>query len=600
MRVLTNRHLRRYLLPFATFVAVAGFAAEKNGPDELDPRNWPAIGRVATETHYSPLVEINGDNVGRLRLAWSLDLKVTGANSTPLAVDGVLYVAAGYSIVTAVDGRSGKQLWQYDPGVTAIAGRKLRNGAGIRGLAYAKGRLFVGTHDGRLIALDAKKGTLVWGVEVLQKNDFTFISGAPRVFGDRVAIGFGDSGNVRGAVEVYSTVDGKFLWRWETEGWGGAIWNAITFDEINNRLYVGTGNARGTDQLPNRTACSVIALMAPTGKQLWRYDETPGDHSGCDSAMDLTLATIELDGARKRVLLHAPQNGGSEGAIHVIDPDSGTALSTNSLGQGAHTHFAQAFSPKTGWLYLPTTQLPAALGADTPAGAARSYLLAWDPAKQRAQWAVPTPGAYSGGVLVTAGDLVFQGQSDGYLVAYSASGGRKAWAFYAATPPLAAPISFGVGAKQYIAVLSGPPNGQAASLGAISGQFGWDSRLHPRRLLAFTLDGQAQLPPTPSPKVAQPADVPEFTLDDSLVQAGAQLYAQCQWCHGAGAIAGGGAPDLRASAVPMNPTAFAAAVREGNETRGMPKFAELSNRDLDALRHYVRARARAGAAAPKP
>ena len=110
MRVLTNRHLRLFFLLSAAVVAAASVAADKPGPDDADPRNWPSIGRVATESHYSPLFEINGDTIGRLKLAWTLDLNVTGANSTPLAVDGVLYVAAGYSIVTAVDGRSGKQL----------------------------------------------------------------------------------------------------------------------------------------------------------------------------------------------------------------------------------------------------------------------------------------------------------------------------------------------------------------------------------------------------------------------------------------------------------------------------------------------------------
>jgi quinohemoprotein ethanol dehydrogenase len=471
----------------------------------------------------------------------------------------------------------------------------LRSGAGIRGLAYSKGRLFVGTHDGRLIALDAKKGSVVWGVEVLSKGDFTFISGAPRVFNDRVAIGFGDSRAESGAIEVYSAIDGKFLWRWQTDGGGGTVWNAITVDELNNRFYVGTGNARG--DVANSLACSVVAIMAASGKQLWQYDQAPesGDtgRRSCDSSTDLTLATMEVNGAPRRVLLHAPQDG----SMHVIDADSGAAISRKQLGEGAHNHFAQSFSPRTGWLYLPTTRLPDSLDADTPASAGKSFLLAWDPAKQRAQWAIPTPGAYSGGVLSTAGDLVFQGQADGYFMAYSASEGRKVWAFYAAAPPLAAPISYGIGNKQYIAVLAGPPNGQAASLGAISGQFGWDSRAHPRRLLAFTLDGAAELPPTPGPIVAKAVDVPEFSINESLVSEGAALYARCQWCHGAGAIAGGGAPDLRASAIPMNPPAFAAAVRGGNEARGMPRFAELSDRELDALRHYLRARARAAASA---
>jgi quinohemoprotein ethanol dehydrogenase len=574
---------------FALLVASAALAADKVAPDDADPRNWPAIGRSAYDSRFSPLTEINRDTVSRLRLAWSLDLDVTSVNATPLAVEGVIYVAAGYSVVHAVDARTGKLLWKHDPAVARAAGHKLRAGSGIRGLAWSKGRLFVGTHDGRLLALDAKKGAVIWGVEHLRGSDRAFVSGAPRVFGDKVAIGFGDAGDDRGAIDVYSTVDGKFLWRWETAGGGGAIWNAIAFDPDNGRLYVGTGNARG--EVPNPLACSVVALNAMTGSQIWQYDESPDEKKTCDSSLDFSQATLNIDGQQKRVILHAPRDG----RMHVIDRDTGTAISVKGLGEGSHTQFAPSFSPKTGHVYLPVSVLPASIDGDTAPDAARSFLMAWDPVKQRAEWAIPTAGAFGGGVLSTAGGLVFQGQLDGYFVGFTGEG-RKAWAFFAGAPALAAPISFGVGNKQYIAVLAGPPSGMPASLGAISGKFGWDSRAHPRRLLAFTLDGAAELPATPSPVVAQPIDVPEFALVEGSVREGAVVYQQrCQWCHGIGAIAGGAAPDLRASAVPMNPAAFAAAVKNGVEARGMPKFPELTNTELDSLRHYFRSRARAAA-----
>src|SRR6478609_8335010 len=150
--------------------------------DEADGRNWPAYGRTFSETHFSPLTEINRETVSRLNLAWTLDLDVTNNLSTPLAVDGVIYVASGYSFVHAVDAKTGKLLWRYDPEVAKVAGNKLRTGWGIRGLAFWKGRLFVGTHDGRLIAIDAKTGKPVWSVQTLDPNDGSFISGPPRVF----------------------------------------------------------------------------------------------------------------------------------------------------------------------------------------------------------------------------------------------------------------------------------------------------------------------------------------------------------------------------------------------------------------------------------
>ncbi len=582
----------------------AAASAKDSSPlsDEFDAHNWAAIGRTAGETHYSPLTEINRETVGRLRLAWTLDLDLGNAQSTPLAVEGILYVAAGYSIVYAVDARTGKSLWRFDPEVLLVAGKKLRAGAGVRGLAFSKGRLFVGTHDGRLIALDAKKGTALWSTPTLDAGDGSFISGAPRVFNEKVAIGFGDSGSVHGAVGVYDAATGKRLWRWETGAGGGAVWNAITGDPETNRLYVGTGNARGADAAANRFACSVVALNADTGDLVWNFDTAPGDHLQCDASTDITLATINTDGQPRKVILHAPKDGN----FHVLDRATGKPLASKKLGVGAHNHFAQSFNPKTGLIYLPTTELPDSNpDGDAPPNSGRSALLAWDPVKLRAAWAVPTQGAFSGGVLSTAGDLVFQGQADGYITAYSASEGRRVWAFYSATAALGAPISFAIGKRQYISILNGPTQGAAGNLGQMSAKFGWDSRTHPRRLLTFVLDGTGELPPTPAPTFAVPIDGSGVNVDEALAKEGAQVYAKCQWCHGAGAIAGGGAPDLRVSLSPLVPASFAALVRGGQETRGMPKFEELTDRDLEALRNYIRARARRvtrpnGVAPPEP
>jgi quinohemoprotein ethanol dehydrogenase len=566
--------------------AVATAATQSPLSPEFDARNWASIGRTAGETHYSPLTEINRDTVGRLRLAWTLDLDVTNAQSTPLAVDGVLYVAAGYSMVFAVDALTGKLLWKYDPLVLPVVGKKLRAGAGVRGLAYATGRLFVGTHDGRLISIDAKTGAMVWSTPTLDANDSTFISGAPRVFKGKVAIGFGDTGATPGRVSVFDAASGKPVWSWSTQGGGGAIWNAITHDPDNNRVYVGTGNARGPEAAKNVFACSVVALNADTGAMEWHYDARS---ESCDGSTDITLAAINLGAQTRNVILYAPKDG----SFHVIDRASGKAISVKKLGMGMHNQFAQSFSPKTGLTYVPTTELPESnVDGDAPADSGKSALVAWDPVKQQPRWAVPTQGAFSGGVLSTAGDLVFQGMTDGYLTAYSAADGRRAWAFYTATAALGAPISYAVGKKQFISILNGPTQGMAGSLGAMSAKFGWDSRVHPRRLLTFVLDGAGALPPTPSPTSAIPVDGNDVVLDEALVKEGAQLFTKCQWCHGAGAIAGGGAPDLRASLSPLVAQSFASVVRGGNEVRGMPKFDELTDRELEALRQYIRARAR--------
>jgi quinohemoprotein ethanol dehydrogenase len=650
--------------------------------DEADGRNWAAYGRTFSESHYSPLTEINRETVSRLNLAWTLDLDVTNPISTPLAVDGVLYVAAGYSLVHAVDAKTGKLLWRYDPEVAKVAGKKLRTGWGIRGLAYWKGRVYVGTHDGRLLALDAKKGTLDWSVQTLDPNDGTFISGPPRVFNDKVIIGFGgaDFGPVRGYVTAYDTATGKQLWRWWTvpgdpakgfeneamemaaktwtgEWWkyggGGTVWNAMTYDPELNRIYLGTGNGgpwnwkiRSPGGGDNLFLSSVVALDADTAKYVWHYQTTPGDSWDYDSAMDMTLATLDIGGAPRKVILHAPKNG----FFYVIDRTNGKLISAEKLGkvtwaekvdlatgrpvvapgaryengpatlwpsfQGVHNLYPQSFSPKTRLVYVPTIEMPAPFGGevdvkdwhplpssiqytgfpttdgDVPADAGKSFLVAWDPVKQRASWQQPTPGPHNGGTLATAGDLVFQGQADGYVMAYDAATGRRLWQFYVGTAALGTPITYQVGKQQQLTILAGPLHGAAGATGSSAARFGWDSRLHPRRLLTFVLDGKAKLPPTPPPTFAAPLDGTDMQVDEALVREGVQQWSRCRSCHAPGAVAGGTAPDLRASQIPLNAAGFASTVRTGIEARGMPRFAELTDHELEALRHYIRYRAR--------
>ena len=491
----------------ALFFAGLLTAAAQSGIDDRaladvgDGRNWAAYGRTYDETHFSPLTEINADTIARLGLAWSLDLEPQNVLSTPLAVDGVIYLAVGYSIVHAVDARSGKLLWRHDPGVAKRAGVKLRTGWGIRGLAYWKGHLYVGTHDGRLIALDARDGKERWSVQTIDPNDGSFVSGPPRVFNDKVVIGFGgaDFGPVRGYVTAYDTATGKQLWRfwtvpgnpalgfensamelaartWNGEWWewggGGTVWNAMTYDPDFNRLYLGTGNGgpwnpklRSPGGGDNLFLSSVVALNADTGEYVWHYQTTPGEAWDYNSAMDMTLAELDIDGRKRKVLMHAPKNG----FFYVIDREDGKLLSAEKFGkvtwaervdlatgrpviapnaryeqgevqlfpsfEGVHNWFPMSFSPRTGLVYLPTTEMGATYsgqGIDPEnwqpilnsvqfagvaggpvADAATSSLIAWDPVKARPVWTIATPGAHNGGTLATAGDLVFQGQADG-------------------------------------------------------------------------------------------------------------------------------------------------------------------------------------------
>jgi quinohemoprotein ethanol dehydrogenase len=678
------------LLALGAFVAGAAQAARRPVDDQMlgdvaDGRNWATYGRTFDESHYSPLTGIDAGNVGRLNLVWSLDLDVNNPHSTPLAADGVIYLAAGYSIVHAVDAKSGRLLWRYDSEVAKYAGVKLRTGWGIRGLALWKDRVLVGTHDGRLLALDAKRGRLLWTAQVLDPKDGTFISGPPRVFKGKVIIGFGgaDFMPVRAYVDAYDVATGKRLWRfytvpgdpargfedeaqamaaktWSGEWWklggGGTVWNAMTYDPEYNRVYLGTGNGGPWNQRlrspgggDNLFLCSIVALDADTGQYVWHYQTVPGDVWDYNSSMDMTLATLNLGGKPRKVILHAPKNG----FFYVIDRDDGKLISAEKIGkvtwaeridlatgrpveapdarypdgpvtlwpsfQGVHNHSAQSWNPKTGLTYVPTIELPITFNAvgvdpdnwrpipysaefagmasggdgDPPADAGTSRLIAWNPVTQREAWSQPTPGAFNGGTMTTAGGLVFHGTADGYLHAFDATRGAELWKFYAGGAVMGSPITFMADGRQYVSVTAGPMNGSFAGFGSLSAQFGWNMRTTPKRLLTFALDGKAALPPTPPPARVVPLDPPDWRLDDALVQRGLRQYVRCMLCHGTGAVAGGTAPDLRASPVVLDFAAFAAIVRDGGlESRNMPRFVELTDEELRALQHYIRHRAR--------
>jgi quinohemoprotein ethanol dehydrogenase len=228
--------------------------------------------------------------------------------------------------------------------------------------------------------------------------------------------------------------------------------------------------------------------------------------------------------------------------------------------------------------------------ADAPRNAGKTTLLAWDPVRQKKVWEIQTPGFWNGGTMATAGDLVFQGLGNGMFNAYAGDSGRKLWSFNAMMGINGAPITYSVGGRQYVTVIAGWGASGAGYMGSLAAQEGWVSRVHTNRVLTFALDGKAKLPDTlPPPQMVEPLD-PDFRVDPVKAQAGRQLYARtCFMCHGVGAVASGYAPDLRASSVPLDADAFSQVVRQGLfEERGMPKYAELSDAELETLRHYLR------------
>lgn len=653
--------------------------------NDADGRNWPTYGRTFSNWHASPLGGINADNIGRLGLAWSMELPgITNGATVPLAVDGVLYFTVGQSMVHAVDAVSGKLLWKHDPEVTRVAGHKLRYTWGPRGLAVWKDKVYVGTTDGRLIALDAASGKQVWSVMTVTPEDSLTLTGPPRVFGGLVVIGNAGSewGAVRGYVTAYDAETGAQRWRfhtvpgnpadgfeneamemaartWTGEWWklggGGTVWHAITYDQKYNRLYVGTGNGapwnrkvRSPGGGDNLFLCSIIALDAETGRYLWHYQTVPGETWDYNSSMDITLATVDVAGESREVILHAPKNG----FFYVLDRATGQLLSAEKSGKatwaeridpatgrpveapgvryeeapaliwpggiGSHNWHPMSYDPQSGLVFIPTMEIAGLYDdtgvdrkrftmvrgdlntglveftGDAPPDAGRSALIAWNPAAQREVWRVNTPGMWNGGTLSTAGGLVFQGQGDGILNAYATSSGRRLWSFDAKMGITGAPITYEVGGKQYVSVVAGWGAAGPAFFGSLSAQHGWQARVHPHRVLTFALDAKAALPPTPPPMVAQPVDDPALTVDAALAARGESLYARrCNACHGLAAVAGGFAPDLRASPVGLDAESFRAVVQGGAlELAGMPRFGEFANEEVEALRMYLRRRAR--------
>jgi len=345
--------------------------------DASDGEDWPGYGRTYGEQHYSPLAEIDAGNVARLSLAWSFDLGPGNPASIPVAVDGVLYVSSGLSIVRAFDAASGKLLWEHDTRVADVAGDKLRPAWGIRGIAWWNGKVYTGTQDGRLVALDARTGAEVWTAQTTAPGDGRYITGAPRVFDGKIIIGHGgaDSADVRGYVTTYDAETGKRLWRffivpgnpgdgfedetqaksarswtgrWWEHGGGGTAWNAFTYDAETDTILIGTGNGapwnrkiRSPGGGDNLFLCSIVALDAKTGRYKWHYQINPGETWDYNAAMDMHLADLRIGGRTRKVLIQAPKNG----FLYVIDRTNGKLISAEKI---ARVTWASRIDPATG------------------------------------------------------------------------------------------------------------------------------------------------------------------------------------------------------------------------------------------------------------
>ena len=338
-------------------------------PPHLDGAgdDWPGHGGGVDESGYSRLSGITPGNVASLGLVWQLELPGEQTlEATPLAVDGVLYFTGSHAEVYAVEARSGKLLWKYDPETWKVDPDRLAFTVFPvnRGAAYDNGKVFVASLDGRLIALDARDGKVLWSVRTLPERGYHTSTGAPRIFAGKVIIGQGGADiGMRGFVTAYDQATGRQLWRfytapgspeenrgdaameraaatWTGEWWkrgtGGTVWNGITFDPELNRIYIGTGNGGPYDPAlrspgggDNLYLCSIVALDADTGKYVWHYQTNPREGWDYKATAGMITATLTIGGKRRKVLMQAPTNG----FFYVLDRETGKLISAEKYGK---------------------------------------------------------------------------------------------------------------------------------------------------------------------------------------------------------------------------------------------------------------------------
>ncbi|WP_231639079.1 PQQ-dependent dehydrogenase, methanol/ethanol family [Sphingomonas profundi] len=620
----------------ATNVGRLGLVASTDVPTQMGQEATPLVvdGVIYVATDWSIVKAIDATTGREL---WSYDPGVRTSmvnaccgpvNRGVAAWRGRIYVGALDGRLIALDARTGALRWQVR---TTDASRPYTITGAPR---IIRGKVIIGNGGadlgvrGYVSAYDAETGALAWR--------FYTVPGDP-------ARRDGAASDDALAAHARNTWFGDRYWRL---GGGGTVWDAMAYDPKLDLLYIGTGNGgpynqaiRSAGRGDNLFLSSIVALRPETGEYVWHYQTTPGDSWDFTATQHIVLADLAIGGRVRQVLMQAPKNG----FFYVLDRKTGELLSakpfvpmtwatgvdlktgrpvevpgarywatgkpflTAPSGLGAHNWQPMSFSPKTGLVYIPVQQLPVTyvdakqqaigpqklnLGADyalvtPPAGLEpKGWLAAWDPIAGKERWRVPHPVPVNGGVLSTAGGLVFQGDAQGQFAAYAAASGKRLWSFDAQTGIVAAPISYAIGGVQYVAVMAGWGGSLAMVGGARAGAIG------PNRLLIFRLGGAAKLPPAPAVSLP-PLDPPAATQPGAQVASGEHDYfAYCSRCHGVNAISGGVVPDLRHSGLLGNDGWYEVLLKGALTENGMASFAPVLSRDrVTAIRAYVIAQA---------
>ncbi|PYT72672.1 MAG: PQQ-dependent dehydrogenase, methanol/ethanol family [Acidobacteria bacterium] len=638
---------------------------ERIAADAATGVNWLVNGRTNDSKHFSPLKQINSSNVASLGLAWYFDYDgLMGVVSEPIVVDGVIYVSAPLSRIYAVDAATGKLRWKYDPQIRldqALNGSYSARTNG--GVAVWNGKVYVGTGDCRLIAIDAATANKIWEATVCEPTQ-TGITGAPRVAKGKILMGYNGSDDaVRGALAAYDAETGREVWRfwtvpgdsskpyetkelemaaktWHGEGaWkigGGDVWHAITYDDGTGLVIFGTagadvgyGELAGT-QITGEKLFSqcIIAVDADTGKYVWHFQTgTEGVHNENNQIL---MADLPINGERRHVVMTAPKNG----FFYILDAKTGKLLSAKPLvkttwasaydlqtqkpilipaSQGGgrqwtvHNWWPMSYDTLNGLVYIPTTDRRSDTKAPSEAGESGEglygRLIAWDPVAESARWSVEEEIAVNGGVLSTAGNLVFQGQGTGEFAAYAADTGKKLWSIQTKSAIDSIPVTFSVKGEQYVITSVGWGSGSRLFAPART-MATPESKRGPIRLYAFKLGGNF---PFPYPHIEVPAvpKPPELKANLDTIRKGEKLYVSfyCEGCHspgidGSGAwVEDGAVPDLRYAPPEVHKDWYQIVMGGSHWSKGMPGLADppkftfpnahMAVADADAIHAYV-------------
>ena len=512
-----------------------------------EPQNWLTYSGNYSSTRYSPLNQITSANVANLKLQWVYQATVAGNwQTTPIVVDGIMYITQRLNDVVALDAQTGRAFWIYR--YTPAADRIVCCGANNRGLGILGNTLFMGTLDAHLVAISAKTGRALWNTEVASTRSGYSITHAPLVVKDKVIVGVGGGEyGIRGFIAAYNVTTGQEVWRFYTipapgepgsetwqrcppgttsfcdpEGWkhgGGSIWMTGSYDPRLNLTYWGVGNV-GPDyngnQRPgdNLYTDSVVALDVDTGRLKWHYQFTPHDVYDYDS-VQVPVLVDNWAASRVNVITWANRNGN----FYVLDRETGRFLlgkpfvkvnwmrdfdergrprqtpqpegqPTYPGNQGGTNWYSPSFSPRTGLFYVSAWEDYASIytagpqehkeGATFVGGGPRNNsavpgapglgrgpinswtetaghgaVIAIDPTNGREKWKFKMTDVTDSGILTTASDLLFTGGREGYFQALDARTGTLLWKTNLGAAINSGPVSYRIGNKQYVSVVSG-------------------------------------------------------------------------------------------------------------------------------------------------